>query len=142
MQLKEPLLNDAGWEEALKLCFRQEINISFITGKQTVIIFTKAAINALNNPSYMQLLINTEDLSLLLIGADYQSPDSIRVCDIGREPLNQQRQELLTWAMDRAGWKKGYRYTVSAITLDAANRPALHFDMRKAVMRVPAMKTA
>jgi len=142
MQLKEPLLNDAGWEEALKLCFRQEITISFITGKQNVIIFTKTAINALNNPSYMQLLINTEDLSLLLIGADYQSPDSIRVCNIGKEPLNQQRQELLAWAIDRAGWKKGYRYTVSAITLDVANRPALHFDMRKAVMRVPAMKTA
>ena len=142
MRANEPVLDTPGWEEALKLCFRQEITISFITGKQNVIIFTKTAINALNNPSYMQLLINTEDLSFLLIGADYQSPDSIRVCDIGKEPLNQQRQELLAWAIDRAGWKKGYRYTVSAITLDVANRPALHFDMRKAVMRVPAMKTA
>ena len=105
-----------------------------------MIIFTKAAINALNNPSYMQLLINPEDLSLLLIGSDYQSPDSIRVSDIGKSPINQARQKMLAWAIDRAGWKKGYRYTVSAITLDVANRPALHFDMRKAVMRVPAMK--
>ena len=52
-----------------------------------MIIFTKAAINDLNNPSYMQLLINTEDLSLLLIGSDYQSPDSIRVSDIGKSPI-------------------------------------------------------
>lgn len=142
MRANEPVLDTPGWEEALKLCFRQEITISFITGKQNVILFTKAAINALNNPSYMQLLINTEDLSLLLIGSDYQSPDSIRVSDIGKSPINQARQRMLAWAIDRAGWKKGYRYTVSAIILDVANRPALHFCMRNAVMRIPAMKTA
>ena len=73
MRIKEPLLNAAGWEEALKLCFRPEITISFITGKQNVIIFTKTAISALDNPSYMQLLINAEDLTLLLVGADYPS---------------------------------------------------------------------
>ena len=142
MPMREPLLNNAGWEEALKLCFRQEITISFITGKQNVIIFTKAAISALDNPSYMQLLINAEDLTLLLVGADYPSPDSIRISDIGKSPISQERQERLAWAIDRAGWKKGYRYTVSAIVLDVAHRPALCFNMRKAVMRIPAMKMA
>jgi len=135
-------LNTDVWADALKLCFRQEITMSFVTGRQNIMIFSRAALNALDNPSHVQLLINLADLTLLLLGTEYPTPDSMQVCRIGKDPINQHRQELLSKTMDLAGWRKGYRYTVSAIVLDVANRPALCFNMRKAVMRIPAMKTA
>ena len=56
---------------------------------------SKAAIWALNNPSYVQLLMDAQDLTLLMIGSAYPAPDSIRVCGIGKEPINQYRQEQL-----------------------------------------------
>ena len=101
-------------------------------------IISKAAIRALNDPSYIQLLMNTDDLTLLMIGTAYQSPDSIRVCGIGTDPINQNRQELLAGLIARAGWKKGYRYTLSAITLPIGRQPGLCFDLRKAVVYIPA----
>lgn len=135
------LLNTDAWADALKLCFRQEITMSFVTGRQNIMIFSRAAINALDNPTHVQLLINLADLTLLLLGTEFPTPDSIQVCKIGKDPINQHRQELLSKAMDLAGWRKGYRYTVSAITLDIANKPALSFNMLKATMIIPSMKT-
>ena len=54
------------------------------------------------------------------------------------DPINQNRQELLAGLIARAGWKKGYRYTLSAITLPIGRQPGLCFDLRKAVVYIPA----
>ena len=64
---------------------------------------SKAAIWALNNPSYVQLLMDAQDLTLLMIGSAYPAPDSIRVCGIGKEPINQYRQEQLARFLEKEG---------------------------------------
>ena len=126
------------WEDALKNCFRGNITLSFETGRQNRMIISKAAIWTLNTPTFVDLLIDQRNLSLLLLGTEYQSPYSIRVSGIGSNPLCQHRQQLLASTMDHAGWRKGYRYTISAIILDVADKPALSFDMQRALMQAPS----
>ena len=99
---------------------------------------SKAAIWALNNPNYVQLLMDAQDLTLLMIGSAYPAPDSIRVCGIGKEPINQYRQEQLARFLEKAGWRKGYRYTLNAITIPIGRQPGLCFDLRKATVYVPS----
>ena len=121
--------NASGWEDALRNCFRGNITLSFETGKQNRMFISKAAIWALNNPSYVQLLMDAQDLTLLMIGSAYPAPDSIRVCGIGKEPINQYRQEQLARFLEKAGWRKGYRYTLNAITIPIGRQPGLCFDL-------------
>ena len=130
--------NTLGWEEALRSCFRGNATLSFETGRQNRMIISKAAIWALNTPTFIDLLIDQKNLSLLLLGTDYENPYSMRIGERGMDPLCQNRQLLLTRAIDRAGWRKGYRYTISAIMLDIADRPALSFDMRRALIQTPS----
>ena len=130
--------NASGWEDALRNCFRGNITLSFETGKQNRMFISKAAIWALNNPAYVQLLMDVQDLTLLMIGSAYPAPDSIRVCGIGKEPINQYRQEQLARFLEKAGWRKGYRYTLNAITIPIGRQPGLCFDLRKAVVYIPA----
>ena len=63
--------------------------------------------------------------------------DSIRVCGIGKEPINQYRQEQLARFLEKAGWRKGYRYTLNAITIPIGRQPGLCFEMRKATEYLP-----
>ena len=135
---RQSIQNASGWEDALRNCFRGNITLSFETGKQNRMFISKAAIWALNNPAYVQLLMDVQDLTLLMIGSAYPAPDSIRVCGIGKEPINQYRQEQLARFLEKAGWRKGYRYTLSAITLPIGRQPGLCFDLRKAVVYIPA----
>ncbi len=130
--------NASDWEDALRNCFRGNITLSFETGKQNRMFISKAAIWALNNPSYVQLLMDAQDLTLLMIGSAYPAPDSIRVCGIGKEPINQYRQEQLARFLEKAGWRKGYRYTLNAITIPIGRQPGLCFDLRKATVYVPS----
>ncbi len=44
--------------------------------------------------------------------------------------------------MGKARWRKGYRYTVSAIALDICNKPALSFNLLKAEESIPMRKLA
>ena len=130
--------NASGWEDALRNCFRGNITLSFETGKQNRMFISKAAIWALNNPAYVQLLMDAQDLTLLMIGSAYPAPDSIRVNGIGKEPINQYRQEQLARFLEKAGWRKGYRYTLNAITIPIGRQPGLCFDLRKAAVYIPA----
>ena len=130
------------WNSALQTCFRQKVTLAFETGRQSRMIISRAAIRALDNPTYIQLLMSMDDLTLLLIGTEYQYPDSLRVSETGIDPLNPYRQMDLARLMGRAGWRKGYRYTVSAITLDICNKPALSFNMLKAEESIPMRKPA
>ena len=66
----------------------------------------------------------------------------IRVCGIGKEPINQYRQEQLARFLEQAGWRKGYRYTLSAITIPIGRQPGLCFDMLNAEVRLPARVSA
>ena len=126
------------WEDALRNCFRGNITLSFETGRQNRMIISKAAIWALNTPTFVDLLIDQQNLSLLLLGTEYQGPYSIRVCEIGSNPFCQRRQEMLADTMNSAGWRKGYRYTINAVILDVADKPALSFDMQRALVQVPS----
>ena len=126
---QQTTLNALDWESALRNCFRGNITLSFETGKQNRMFISKAAIWALNNPSYVQLLMDAQDLTLLMIGSTYPAPDSIRVCRIGKEPINQYRQEQLARFLEKAGWRKGYRYTLNAITIPIGRQPGLCFDL-------------
>ena len=130
------------WNSALQTCFRQKVTLAFETGKQSRMIISKAAIRALNNPTYVQLLMSMDDLTILLLGTEYKHPDSLRVSETGIDPLSPYRQMDLARLMGRAGWRKGYRYTVSAITLDICNKPALSFNMLKAEESIPMRKPA
>ena len=128
-------------ESALRNCFREKVTLSFETGKQNRMIISKAVIRALNNPTYLQLLMSMEDVKLLLIGTEFRYPDSLRVSETGIDPISPYRQMDLARLMDRAGWKKGYRYTISAIMLEIGRQPGLCFDLQKAAVNIPA-KTA
>ena len=89
------------------------------------------------NPTYVQLLMSMDDLTLLLIGTEYQGPDSIRVSDTGIDPLNRYRQRDLARLMGRAGWKKGYCYTIDAIILPIGRQAGLCFNMQRATICLP-----
>ena len=130
--------NNLDWESALRNCFRGNITVSFETGKQHRMIISKAAIRALDNPTYVQLLMDAQNLTLLMIGSVYPAPDSIRVCGIGKEHINQYRQEQLARFLEKAGWRKGYRYTLNAIIIPIGRQPGLCFDLRKVTVYVPS----
>ena len=100
-------------------------------------IISRAALWALNNPSHIDLLMDVKELTLLMLGTDHQNPASIRVGMTGLGPITQERQENLARLIERAGWKKGYRYTLNAITLEMGSKTALCFDLEKATMLVP-----
>ena len=125
-----------GWEEALHSCFRGNVTLSFETGRQNRMIISKAAIWALNTPPFSDLLIDQKNLSLLLLGTDYENPYSMRIGERVMDPLCQNRQQLLTRAIDRAGWRKGYRYTISAIILEMSRKPVLCFDLQRATFQI------
>ncbi len=99
-------------------------------------------IRALNNPTYVQLLMSMDDLTLLLIGTEYQGPDSLRVSDTGIDPLNRYRQRDLARLMGRAGRKKGYRHTIDAIILPIGRQAGLCFNMQRATVRLPMRNPA
>ena len=130
--------NSSSWKDALQTCFRWNITLSFETGRQNRMIISKAALWALDNPSHIDLLMDVKELTLLMLGTDYQNPASIQISSAGLGPITQERQENLARLIERAGWKKGYRYTVSAITLEMGRKTALCFDLEKATMLVPA----
>ena len=134
--------NNLDWESALRNCFRGNITLSFETGKQSRMIISRAAIRALDNPTYVQLLMNMDDLTLLLIGTEYRSPDSLRVSDTGIDPLNRYRQLDLARLIGKAGWKKGYRYTLDAIILPIGRQAGLCFNMQRAMVSVPMRNLA
>ena len=129
--------NNLDWESALRNCFRGNITLSFETGKQSRMIISRAAIRALDNPTYVQLLMSMDDLTLLLIGTEYRSPDSLRVSDTGIDPLNRCRQRDLVRLIRRAGWKKGYRYTLDAIILPIGRQAGLCFNMQRTTICLP-----
>ena len=139
---QQTALNALDWESALQNCFRQRITLSFETGKQNRMIISRAAIRALDNPTYVQLLMSMEDLTLLLIGTEYQGPDSLRISDAGIDPLNRYRQLDLARLMGRAGWKKGYRYTLDAIILPIGSQAGLCFNMERAMISLPVRNPA
>lgn len=128
------------WESALRNCFKGNITLSFETGKQSRMIISRAAIRALNNPTYVQLLMSMDDLTLLLIGTEYRSPDSLRVSDTGIDPLNRYRQRDLARLIGRAGWKKGYRYTLEAIILPIGRQTGLFFNLERATLQISMSK--
>lgn len=134
--------NNLDWESALRNCFRGNITLSFETGKQSRMIISRAAIRALDNPTYVQLLMNMDDLTLLLIGTEYRSPDSLRVSDTVIDPLNRYRQLDLARLIGKAGWKKGYRYTLDAIILPIGRQAGLCFNMQRAMVSVPMRNLA
>ena len=105
-------------------------------------IISKAAIRALDNPTYVQLLMSMEDLTLLLIGTEYWGPDSLRVSETGIDPINPYRQLDLARLMGKAGWKKGYRYTLDAIILPIGSQAGLCFNMKRATVRLPMRNLA
>ena len=129
--------NILDWESTLRNCFRGNITLSFETGNQHRMIISKAAIRALDNPIYVQLLMSMDDLTLLLIGTEYRSPDSLRVSDTGIDPLNRYRQLDLARLIGKAGWKKGYRYTLDAIILPIGRKAGLCFNMQRATVCIP-----
>ena len=130
--------NNSGWKDALQNCFRGNITLSFETGRQNRMIISRAALWALDNPSHIDLLMDVNELTLLMLGTDFPNPASIQVGSTGLGPINQERQENLARLIERAGWKKGYRYTLNAMTLEMGRKTALCFDLEKAVMYVPA----
>lgn len=101
-------------------------------------IISRAALWALNNPSHIDMLMDLQGLTLLILGTDYQNPASIQVGATGLGPINQTRQEMLASLINHAGWKKGYRYTLSAILLPIGHQQGLCFEMRKAMAYVPS----
>ena len=139
---RQSIQNASGWESALRNCFRGNITLSFETGKQHRMIISKATIQALDNPTYVQLLMSMDDLTLLLIGTEYQGPDSLRVSDTGIDPLNRYRQLELARLIGRAGWKKGYRYTLNAIILPIGRETGLCFNMQRAMINLPVRNPA
>ena len=134
--------NNFDWESALRNCFRGNITLAFETGKQSRMIISRAAIRALDNPTYVQLLMSMDDLTLLLIGTEYRSPDSLRVSDTGIDPLNRYRQRDLARLIGRSGWKKGYRYTLDAIILPIGRQAGLCFNMQRATVCLPVRNPA
>ena len=134
---RQDFQNASGWEDALRNCFRGNITLSFETGRQNRMIISRAALWALDNPSYIDLLMSAKDLTLLMLGANYPSPGLIRIGEKGIGPIQQARQEHLARLIERAGWKKGYRYVLSAIIIPINKKPGLCFDMLKAEVRIP-----
>ena len=140
--VRQSIQNASGWESALRNCFRGNITLSFETGNQHRMIISRAAIRALDNPTYVQLLMSMDDLTLLLIGTEYQGPDSLRVSNTGIDPLNRYRQLELARLMGRAGWKNGYRYTLDAIILPIGSQAGLCFNMQRATVCLPMRNPA
>lgn len=139
---RQIIQNASGWQDALRNCFRGNITLSFETGNQHRMIISRAAIRALDNPTYVQLLMSMDDLTLLLIGTEYQGPDSLRISDTGIDPLNRYRQMDLARLIGRAGWKKGYRYTLDAIILPIGRQEGLCFNMQRATVCLPVRTPA
>ena len=95
-----------------------------------------------DDSSYVHILINPKQLSLLMIGTQYPSPDCIQVRGTGKMPINHCRQQMLARVMEMAGWKIGYRYTVEAKTLPIAGKPALCFYLDIATKRIADKRMA
>ena len=130
------------WESVLRNFFREKVTLSFETGKQNRMIISKSVIRALDNPTYLQLLMSMDDLTILLIGTEFRYPDSLRISESGIDPISPYRQMDLARLMERAGWKKGYRYTLNAIILPIGRQPGLCFDLQKAAVNIPAKRPA
>lgn len=131
---RQDFQNASGWEDALRNCFRGDITLSFEPGRQNRMIISRAALWALDNPSYIDLLMSAQDLTLLMLGSNYPSPGTIRIGETGIGPIQQARQEYLARLIDRAGWKKGYRYTLDAIILPIGRQAGLCFNMQRATV--------
>ena len=56
---------------------REEITVTFYTGKENCLRFSKAALMVMGNPTYAQVLINPKTHQMLLMGTNEKRPNCI-----------------------------------------------------------------
>ena len=70
---------------------------------------------------------------LMLMGSNIKVPNCIEL---------RTRQRDLARLIGRAGWKKGYRYTLDAIILPIGRQAGLCFNMQRATVCLPVRNPA
>ena len=127
--------SDPFWEIVKRQYFNtgDRIAIAFEDRKGGRIQVSEAALNALKNPMYGLVLINPKRHQLMLMGSNIKVPNCIELWT---------RQRDLARLIGRAGWKKGYRYTIDAIILPISSQAGLCFNMKRATVCLPMRNPA
>ena len=108
--------NDSTWQIVRReFIYRKDsISITFLPEKGGLLQISKAAMKALGNPTFGQILINPKTRKLVLMGADIKMANSILL-----RPLNSQGTDgsipceaLITRAYDLMEWESGNKYVV------------------------------
>ncbi|MBR3431321.1 MAG: hypothetical protein IKG87_14610 [Clostridia bacterium] len=133
--------NDSTWQIVRReFIYRKDsISITFLPEKGGLLQISKAAMKALGNPTFGQILINPKTRKLVLMGADIKMANSILL-----RPLNSQGTDgsipceaLITRAYDLMEWESGNKYVVRG-RLTKANQlnkgRVLVFDLNHSCM--------
>lgn len=133
--------NDSTWQIVRReFIYRKDsISITFLPEKGGLLQISKAAMKALGNPTFGQILINPKTRKLVLMGADIKMANSILL-----RPLNSQGTDgsipceaFITRAYDLMEWESGNKYVVRG-RLTKANQlnkgRVLVFDLNHSCM--------
>ncbi len=133
--------NDSTWQIVRReFIYRKDsISITFLPEKGGLLQISKAALKALGNPTFGQILINPKTRKLVLMGADIKMANSILL-----RPLNGKGADgsipceaFITRAFDLMGWEPGNKYVVRG-RLTKANQlnkgRVLVFDLNHSCM--------
>lgn len=112
----------------------ERITVTFYTGKENRLQFSSAALNAMGNPTYAQVLINPKTHQMLLMGTNEKRPNCILLQHRwakhknGKIPCNGFIERLSSIM----GWEPGCRYMVFGNltqTKPVSSQPVLGFNL-------------
>ena len=112
----------------------ERITVTFYTGKENCFQLSSAALNAMGNPTYAQVLINPKTHQMLLMGTNEKRPNCILLQHRwakhknGKIPCNGFIERLSSIM----GWKPGCRYMVFGNltqTKPMSSQPVLGFNL-------------
>jgi hypothetical protein len=112
----------------------ERITVTFYTGKENCLQLSSAALNAMGNPTYAQVLINPKTHQMLLMGTNEKRPNCILLQHRwakhknGKIPCNGFIERLSSIM----GWNPGCRYMVFGNltqTKPVSSQPVLGFNL-------------
>ena len=110
------------------------ITVTFFTGKENCLQFSSAALNAMGNPTYAQVLINPKTHQMMLMGTNEKRPNCIL---LQRRWAKRKNGKIpccgfVERLSSIIGWKPGHRYMVlGKLTQSdfACSGPVLGFNL-------------
>ena len=112
----------------------ERITVTFYTGKENRLQFSSAALKAMGNPTYAQVLINPKTHQMLLMGTNEKRPNCILLQHRwakhknGKIPCNGFIERLSSIM----GWEPGCRYMAFGTltqTKPVSSQPVLGFNL-------------